>query len=107
MAIGVPYDLFWVLNPRELEPFKKAFSLSQEISDINNWQLGNYIRVAVASVLDPKAKFPDKPFVYGQKSKSELSEDEKLRVGRENNQLVAQLLMNRIAKREGKSSGGD
>lgn len=107
MAIGVPSDLFWTLNPKELEPFKKAFSLSQEIVDINNWQLGNYIRIAVASALDPKNKYPTEPFSYSNRDSKLLSEEDKVRVGKENNQLVAQLLMNRIAKREGKTSGGD
>lgn len=107
LAIGVPYELFWVSTPKDLEPFKKAFSLSQEINDISNWQLGNYIRVAIASAFNDKAKYPTEPYMYTNRHKEELDEETKLLQGKENNQLVRIKLMERIKKRKLKSSGGD
>lgn len=107
LAIGVPYDLFWVSTPKDLEPFKKAFSLSQEINDISNWQLGNYIRIAIASAFSDKAKYPSEPYMYSERHKEELDEEDRLLMGKENNQLVRIKLMERIRKRKLKSSGGD
>lgn len=107
LAIGVPYDLFWVSTPKDLEPFKKAFSISQEINDISNWQLGNYIRVAITSAFNDKAKYPNEPYMYTSRHKEELDEETKLLQGKENNQLVRIKLMERIKKRKLKSSGGD
>lgn len=62
MLYGVPYELFWHLNPRKLEPFKTAFQKRIEMDDYNAWMLGSYIRAAVGSVLDGKrCKYPEKP----------------------------------------------
>ena len=107
LAIGVPYDLFWVSTPKDLEPFKKAFSLSREIDDISNWQLGNYIRIAIASSFNDKVKYPSEPYMYTGKHVEELDEETKLRIGKENNQLVRMRLLERIQKRKLKSSGGE
>lgn len=107
MAIGVPYDIFWVLNPKELEPFKKAFSFSQELIDVQNWQLGNYIRMAISSSLSDKNKYPSKPFLYEKSHEEQLSEEERYSRGKENNQIVSAILMERIRRRKLQSSGGD
>ncbi|HZK01174.1 MAG TPA: hypothetical protein VFC79_14240 [Tissierellaceae bacterium] len=107
LAIGVPYDLFWVMTPKDLEPFKKAFSLSREINDISNWQLGNYIRIAIASSFNDKTKYPSEPYMYTGRHVEELDEETKLQMGSENNRLVRIKLMERIKKRKSKSSGGD
>lgn len=89
--------MFWTLNPKELESFNKAFELSQEISDINNWQLGRYIQHAVASCLfDKKATYPNKPFIYEQKLEERISEEERERIGKMNNQLVRQKIIERM-----------
>ena len=42
LLMGVPYDLFWHLNPRKLEPFRTAYKdrLSQE--DYYAWRQGAY-----------------------------------------------------------------
>lgn len=107
LAIGVPYETFWVLSPEELEPFKKAFLLSQEFIDINNWQLGNYIRYAVGSALDSKVKYPEEPFIHSKAKEERLTEEEKIARGKLNNELVYQLLMDKIRKREQKLAGGE
>ena len=61
--VGVNYDLFWVLNPKTLTPFIKAFSLRQQYDDKLSWQLGQYIQVAIASVMSKETKYPSKPFL--------------------------------------------
>jgi len=60
--MGVGYDLFWTLNPKSLQPFVEAFTLKQKYDNVNNWQLGLYIQVAIASVLDKKTNYPKTPF---------------------------------------------
>ena len=62
LLIGVDYNVFWELNPKTLKPFHKAFVLGQELDDANAWSSGLYIRMAIASVMDSKSKYPEKPF---------------------------------------------
>jgi hypothetical protein len=61
LLIGVDYDLFWTLNPKSLQPFHRAFILKQKYDDTVSWQLGNYIRIAIASSFNKSAKYPDRP----------------------------------------------
>lgn len=61
--IGVDYDLFWTLNPKSLSPFVKAFRLRQEYEDSMAWQLGGYIRMAIASNFNKQAKYPSRPMM--------------------------------------------
>lgn len=62
LMIGVDYDTFWRLNPKSLSPFIKAFTLKYEYDDRKNWELGLYIKMAVASSFSKDAKYPSKPF---------------------------------------------
>lgn len=71
LSIGVDYGLFWELNPKSLEPFVKAFSLSQENIDRNNWLQGMYIKMAIVSSMDKKTNYPTKPF--SEKASKKLS----------------------------------
>ncbi len=80
LQMGVPYNLFWHLNPRKLEPFRKAYKdkLSQE--DYNAWRQGAYIKLAVGSILfSKKCKYPENPFSLVDESgeQKSLSEEEK------------------------------
>ncbi len=59
--MGVDYDRFWEMNPKELEPFVKAFELKTKYNDVMAWQQGIYIRAAIASSMDKKNKYPEKP----------------------------------------------
>ena len=61
--IGVDYDLFWTLNPKSLSPFIKAFKLKQKQADVQNYNLGLYIRMAIASCMDKNSKYPNKPLM--------------------------------------------
>lgn len=71
LMIGIDYDLFWSLNPKSLAPFVKAFSLKQKENDRNMWIQGLYIRMAVASSLSTKCKYPQEAFM-SQKENKEL-----------------------------------
>lgn len=62
MSIGVEYNTFWHLNPNKLKLFSEAEQLKIKGQDFMNYMLGLYIRTAVASVLDNKAKYPKKPY---------------------------------------------
>lgn len=60
--MGISYNDFWELNPRELEPFAKAFSLKQEQVDSNMWVMGKYIQIAIGTCFSKNNKYPNKPF---------------------------------------------
>lgn len=59
--LGISYNDFWDMTPKELEPFIKAFSLKQDNIDLNMWVMGRYIQLAIGSCMDKKCKYPDKP----------------------------------------------
>lgn len=86
LAIGVPYELFWHLNPNKLRSFMVAFEQKREFQDSQMWFMGQYIMSALnATVMNivnkEKQKYVDKPFQ--QKSESvqqkELTEEEVIR----------------------------
>lgn len=71
LLYGVPYELFWHLNPRKLEPFKMSYQKRLEIDNHNAWIQGQYIRLAIGSVLDgKKCKYPEAPLFAGEDEKS-------------------------------------
>lgn len=75
LLYGVPYELFWHLNPRKLEPFKMAYQKRLEIDNHNAWIQGQYIRLAIGSVLDgKKCKYPEEPLFAKEEG---LSSEEK------------------------------
>lgn len=47
--------------PADLEPYVKAYETQMNISDVKNWQLGQYIMASIGSAFSKKAKYPDKP----------------------------------------------
>lgn len=51
------------MNPKELQPFIKAFSLKQENLDNNMWIMGRYIELAIGSTMSKDCKYPNKPFL--------------------------------------------
>ena len=61
--MDVDYDLFWVLNPKELTPFVRAFSMKRKSADISAWQLGMYVRSAIASCFIKDSKYPTEPML--------------------------------------------
>jgi len=94
LMIGVDYDLFWTLNPKSLSPFTKAFSLKQDYDNTVAWSQGLYIRLAIASCLDGKVKYPNKPLNRG--SSEPMSTEEIKR------RMLAQMaLVNERFRKEG------
>lgn len=65
--LGVSYNDFWDMTPKELQPFVKAFSLKQELLDMEMWAMGSYIQLAVASTLSKSVKYPKKPLIRSSK----------------------------------------
>ena len=62
LAMGVGYDEFWYFTPSDLKPFVRAFEIKQGFMDDHIWGLGQYIQIAIGSMLSKDCKYPDKPF---------------------------------------------
>ncbi len=86
--MAVKYDIaisdFWELTPKTLAICVQAKSdklkEDMEHKDILNWQLGQYIQIAVASCLDRKAKYPQKPIFMSKVEEKPLSMREKFEI---------------------------
>lgn len=78
LVMGVDYELFWSLDPITLSPFIKAFSIRKKMEDSERWQLGVYIRGAVASVLSKDAKYPTEPIFSKEEAKKEETEEDRM-----------------------------
>ena len=65
LAIGIPYETFWKLNPKLIKPFAKVFKdkkeEEREIINYTAWLNGIYIRDAIGSCLSKNGHYPDKP----------------------------------------------
>lgn len=44
-----------------MEPYAKAYKEQRNISDAQNWQLGQYILASIGSAFSKNAKYPNKP----------------------------------------------
>ncbi|MDT4377238.1 hypothetical protein RO787_28385 [Blautia coccoides] len=68
--------MFWHLNPKKLEPFRIAHQKRLEEEDNNSWVLGQYIRLAVGSVLNgKKCKYPTASFTNDKVENALSGED--------------------------------
>lgn len=72
----MPYELFWHLNPKKLEPFKTAYQKRLEQDDYNAWLHGCYIREAIGSCMDKNCKYPKQPLGMNPAEQKELSGEE-------------------------------
>ena len=68
LAIGMSYELFWDGRPERVIPYREADILRQKRANDNAWLHGAYFRLAVASTLDKKAKYPKQPWDIGAHS---------------------------------------
>ena len=72
MYCGVPYELFWHLNPKKLEPFYEAEKLRADARENRDnrmaWLIGLYFTHSIASML-PKSrtKYPNTPIDFNAK----------------------------------------
>ena len=84
LTIGVPYELFWHLNPTKLKPFYKAFENKRKIRDEENWTYWGYYGMSALSVVlanafskNSQAKYIEKPVCQEMANKDrELTEEE-------------------------------
>lgn len=84
MAIGVPYDLFWHLNPTKLESFTDAFELKRKMRDEENWFIGLYVESAVRTAIDRSfngkkatSKYIDEPILQTLGADDGLTQEER------------------------------
>ena len=70
MSIGVPYDLFWHLNPRKMKAFEKAYARQRQERMNDMWYMGQLVAAAMdATVCNmmpftkrrQKGTYPEKP----------------------------------------------
>ena len=65
MSYGCPYEVFWHLNPRKLEPFRKKREIEakQLYDDLDflAWRIGYYDTHAMGVWWGKNATSPDKP----------------------------------------------
>lgn len=60
MLYGVPYELFWHLNPKKLQPFKEAYQRRLEMEEYARWRNGLYVMRAVSACFG--GEYPEEPF---------------------------------------------
>ena len=71
----MPYDVFWRLNPRKLEPFQTAAEMDQKAMqnrvNFTAWVNGLYVTHAVAACFSKNSKYPSKPIdLFGTAGKA-------------------------------------
>lgn len=88
----MPYELYWDGRPELVIPYRRADILRQKRENNNAWLQGVYIRMAVASTLDKKSKYPKQPFEIN-------APQEKRRAGLTSKQERAKAAMAAFAER--------
>lgn len=87
MALGVPYNAFWHLNPTKLQAFTKAYQIKKRIRDEEAWLFcGNYVFSAFQTVMaqfsagmagkKSNAKYIEKPVLLDKLNEELLSQEE-------------------------------
>ena len=81
--VGVPYELFWHLNPRKLKSFYKADEIAMKRRDAEMWHMGQYILSAVSVSIDhclngkkAKSEYVKEPIMRNASNSPELTEEE-------------------------------
>lgn len=64
IVYGMPYDLFWFGDPQDYFVYADAYNEKQKEKDVLNWQLGQYITLAIGVWIGKNSKFPDKPMFF-------------------------------------------
>jgi hypothetical protein len=86
LAIGVPYDVFWHLNPKKLQSFYKAYKIKQKMQDEQSWMLGIYFESAAYTAVSNalanafgkkcKAEYMKKPIMSKIEDDTGLTQEE-------------------------------
>ncbi len=89
LAVGVPYEVFWHLNPKKLESFYDAYRIKQKIRDEEAWIDNIYTLRAFQVVMAQfgaglsgkrsTAEYFEKPLMGETHEQRELTEEEKQR----------------------------
>lgn len=65
MRYGVPYDAFWDMSPRSIEPWRLLYEDSEQdrvdALDYQAWLIGSYVLTAIGSTLDRRVRYPSQP----------------------------------------------
>ena len=65
LAIGIPYETFWKLNPKLIKPFAKVFKNKKEeereIINYTAWLNGIYVSRAIGSCFSKENHYPQSP----------------------------------------------
>lgn len=89
LAVGVPYEVFWHLNPKKLESFYDAYKIKQKMRDEEAWANNIYTLRAFQVVMAQfgaglsgkrsTAQYFEKPLMGEVSRQRELTEEEKQR----------------------------
>lgn len=76
LSMDIPYETFWILNPRLLKPFAKAFKSKQEEKqatiNYTAWLNGIYISRAIGSCFSKDNHYPEKPIDLFEKEEEKI-----------------------------------
>ena len=66
MTWGVPYDVFFDLNPDTLRPFEDAYAIKckEKADELNHsaWLIGRYVCASIAACFGRGHRYPQEPF---------------------------------------------
>lgn len=76
LAVGVDFDTFWKINPRQLATFVKVADqkAKRRADEINHaaWLYGGYVQRAIVAALVKNSKYPETPL--GSKDKTKVAD---------------------------------
>ena len=88
LSYGMTWDEFWYGSLDRLAAYWQAHQFSIESRNQEMWLQGLYIRLAVASCMDKKFKYPDKPHRLTAMTEAEQDAENKRKVEQMRQQLL-------------------
>ena len=102
MMYGMTYDEFWYESLDRLEAYWQKHQYEIEAKNQELWLQGLYNRAAVASALNKKNKYPDKPQRITELSKAEQEAENRRKV-----EELREMLLTRKRRWQEKQKGAD
>lgn len=72
IRFGIPYDVFWGLNPKIMniyqEAYRKDLEERQQVIDYEAWLHGQYQMMSIGAVMSKKCKYPKRPITMQEQS---------------------------------------
>lgn len=68
---GMTYNQFWLDDPQLYYTYEEAYIDGLKEHDVFNWQLGQYILMAVGSWLSKDCKYPKEPAFYATQERQQ------------------------------------